>query len=96
MTAPHDEYILGLYDIVGLWDGVRRDHWHNGSWSQYDAAKELEGVSGFAWYAGGSYIYMRVENERLPQIWQIVQIGSEELRLRHAKRDDVFRRVAGY
>jgi len=93
MTAPHDSYILGLYDIVGLWDGVRRSHWHDGSWVRYNAAKQMEGFSGIGWYAGGSYIYMRIEDERLPQIWQIVDIGPEQLRLRHAKRDYVFRRL---
>jgi hypothetical protein len=93
MTAPHDSYILGLYDIVGLWDGVRRSHWHDGCWVRYNAAKQREGFSGIAWYAGGSYIYMRVEDERLPQIWQIVDIGPEELRLRHAKQDYVFKRI---
>src|SRR5438045_1252071 len=76
MTAPHDEYVLGLHDIVGMWDGVRRDHWHSGSWIRYATAKEMEGFSEMGWYAGGSNIYMRIEDERLPQIWQIVDISS--------------------
>jgi hypothetical protein len=96
MTAPHDEYVLGLHDIVGLWDGVRRDHWHSGSWIRYNAAKQMEGFSEMGWYAGGSNIFMRIEGEPLPQIWQIVDIGSEELRLRHAKQDYVFRRILDY
>src|SRR5437762_769153 len=60
MTAPRDSdssTILGLYDIVGLWDGKRHSHWHDGSWVRYDAAKQMEGFSGIGWYAGGSYIY---------------------------------------
>jgi hypothetical protein len=94
MTAPHDDYVLGLHDIVGLWDGVRRDHWHSGSWAHSDPAKQIEGYSEMGWYAGGSYIYMRINDESLPQIWQIVDIRPEELRLRHAKQDYVFRRIS--
>jgi len=93
MTAPRDEYILGLHDIVGMWDGVRRDHWHSGSWYRRDPATQVEGFSEMGWYAGGSNIYMREEGQ-LPQIWEIVDIRREELRLRHAKQDYVFRRIA--
>ena len=96
MTTPDDTYTLGLHDIVGLWDGVRRDHWHGGSWVHSDPAKQMEGFSEMGWYAGGSNLYMRIEGERLPQIWQIVDIGSEELRLRHAKQDYIFRRICDY
>ena len=44
------------------------------------------------WYAGGRYIYMHFE-EGSPQIWQILQILPDELRLRHAKRDYTFKRI---
>ncbi len=97
MTAPHDSgssAILGLYDIVGLHDGERHSYWHDGTWVRYDTAKQMEGYSEMGWYAGGPYIYMRLVDERLPQIWQIVDIAPEELRLRHAKRDYVFRRLS--
>ena len=94
MTAPHDDYILGLHDIVGLWDGVRRDHWHSGSWIRSDAAKQMEGFSEMGWYAGGSNIYMRFVDDPMPQIWQIMDIGPQELRLRHSKQDYVFRRIS--
>ena len=96
MTAPldaHSSTILGLHDIVGLWDGKRHSYWHSGSWARYDTAEQLEGLSEMGWYAGGSHIYMRLVDEPLPQIWQIVDIGPEELRLRHAKRDYVFKRL---
>ncbi len=96
MTAPHDpnsSTILGLYDIVGLWDGVRRSHWHDGSWVRYDAAKQGEGYSEMSWYAGGSNIYMRFVDDPMPQIWQIVVIRPEQLHLRRAKQDYVFRRL---
>ena len=93
MTAPHETYTLGLYDVVGLWDGVRRSHWHDGSWVRHGAGPQLEGYSEMGWYAGGSNIYMRVRDERLPRIWEIIDIGPEELRLRYAKQDYVFRRI---
>src|ERR1051326_7366049 len=93
MTAPHNDYILGLHDIVGLWDGVRRDHWHSGMWIHDDPAKQMEGYSEMGWYAGGSFIYMRFVEDPMPQIWQIMDVGPQELRLRHAKRDYVFRRI---
>jgi hypothetical protein len=93
MTAPRHTYTLGLYDIVGLWDGVRRDHWHGGVWV-HDDPTEQKGYTEMAWYAGGSNIYMRLTGEPQPQIWQIVDIAPEELRLRHAKQDYVFRRLA--
>ena len=92
MIAPHDTYTLGLYDVIGLDDG-RYSPWHGGMWVRDNTAGQREGFSWMAWYAGGSNIYMRVEDERLPQIWQIVDIGPEELRLRYAKRDYVFRRI---
>jgi hypothetical protein len=44
------------------------------------------------WYAGGRYIYMHFE-DGLPQIWEIIQILPDELRLRHAKRDYTFKRI---
>ena len=93
MTAPHDSYILGLYDAVGLIDANANPRWHSGLWIRYDAGERMEGYSEMGWYAGGSNIYMRIVDERLSQIWQIVEIRPDELRLRHAKRDYVFRRV---
>ena len=94
MTAPHDNYVLGLHDIVGLWDGVRRDHWHSGSWIHEDSSKQMEGYSEMGWYAGGSNIYMRFVEDPMPQIWQILDIGPQELRLRHSKQDYVFKRIS--
>jgi len=51
-----------------------------------------QGYSEMMWYAGGRYIYMHFE-EGSPQIWQIIQILPDELRLRHAKRDYTFKRI---
>jgi|ERR1043166_1550159 hypothetical protein len=66
--------------------------WHGGVWVRRDKASgELEGYSDMAWYAGGSNIYMHFDEEP-PQIWQIVEILPNELRLRHAKRDYSFKR----
>ena len=55
------------------------------------ATTRTQDYSEMMWYAGGQYIYMRFP-EGWPQIWQIVEILPDELRLRHAKRDYVFKR----
>jgi hypothetical protein len=66
--------------------------WHGGAWLRRNrASEELEGYSDMSWYAGGSYIYMHLVDAP-PQIWQIVEILPDELRLRHAKRDYIFKR----
>lgn len=70
--------------------------WHSGLWIRRDIDDRdgrgmPQGDSEMSWYAGGSYIYMHFVEEP-PQIWQIVNILPDELRLRHAKRDYVFRR----
>ena len=96
MTAPQDAHsstTLGFYDIVGLHDGKQHSHWHDGLWVRHDTVTQMEGYSQIGWYAGGSYVYMRIVDEPLPQIWQIVEIRPDELHLRHAKRDYVFRRL---
>ena len=62
--------------------------WHRGAWVHYPK----QGYSEMMWYAGGQYIYMHFE-QGLPQIWQIIQILPDELRLRHAKRDYTFKRI---
>ena len=93
MTAPHDTYTLRLHDIIGMWDGVRRDRWHGGFWT-YDApAAQDDGYSEMGWWAGGSNIFMRFVDDPMPQIWEIVEIRPDQLRLRHAKQDYVFRRA---
>jgi hypothetical protein len=65
--------------------------WHSGAWVRYPKAGQ-QGYSEMMWYAGGQYIYMHFE-EGSPQIWQIMQILPDELRLRHAKRDYTFKRI---
>jgi hypothetical protein len=65
--------------------------WHTGAWVSYPRAVQ-QGYSEMMWYAGGRYIYMHFEEGR-PQIWQIMQILPDELRLRHAKRDYTFKRI---
>jgi|SRR4029453_4747700 hypothetical protein len=86
MTAPSstDSFTLLRFDPE------QTAAWHTGAWARnYTDGKQ--GYSEMMWYAGGQYIYMRFL-EGWPQIWQIVQILPDELRLRHAKRDYVFRR----
>ena len=64
--------------------------WHSGAWARHYTDRTQD-YSEMTWYAGGQYIYMRFV-EGWPQIWQIVEILPNELRLRHAKRDYVFKR----
>lgn len=92
MTAPATP---GSYTLLRL-DEERVSHWHSGlsirrDITDRDGRGVEQGASEMSWYAGGSYIYMHFVEEP-PQIWQIVDIRSEELRLRHAKRDYVFKR----
>jgi hypothetical protein len=64
--------------------------WHSGAWVRNDSSGQRD-YSEMTWYAGGQYIYMRFP-EGWPQIWQIIEIFPDELRLRHAKKDYVFKR----
>ncbi len=87
MTAP---YSKDSSTVLRL-DPERTAAWHSGAWVRYPTAGQ-QGYSEMLWYAGGQYIYMHFE-EGLPQIWQIIQILPDELRLRHAKRDYTFKRI---
>ena len=87
MTAPAS---IGSYTVLRL-DPEPTAAWHSGAWVRYHTAGQ-QGYSEMMWYAGGQYIYMHLE-EGLPQIWQIIQILPDELRLRHAKRDYTFKRI---
>jgi hypothetical protein len=93
MTSPPTP---GSYTLLRL-DGDRGSHWHSGLWIRRDIndrdGRGVElGASEMSWYAGGSYIHMRLVDDPLPQIWQIVDARPEELRLCHAKHDYVFKR----
>ncbi len=56
-----------------------------------------DGVAGFRvdyrapWFAAGPYIYTSYEGKRM--IWQIIEVLPDELRLRAAKQDYIFKRV---
>jgi hypothetical protein len=86
MTAPAS---TDSFTVLRL-DPERTAAWHSGAWVRDPTAGQ--GFSEMMWYAGGQYIYMHFE-EGLPQIWQIIQILPDELRLRHAKRDYTFKRI---
>ena len=86
MTAP---YSKDSSTVLRL-DPERTAAWHSGAWVRDPTAGE--GFSEMMWYAGGRYIYMHFE-EGSPQIWEIIQILPDELRLRHAKRDYTFKRI---
>jgi hypothetical protein len=87
MTAPYSKDSLTVLRLAP----ERTAAWHSGAWVRYPTAGQ-QGYSEMLWYAGGQYIYMHFE-EGLPQIWQIIQILPDELRLRHAKRDYTFKRI---
>jgi hypothetical protein len=86
MTAP---YTANSSTFLRL-DSEDTAAWHSGSWIRTDSSGR-RGYSAMMWYAGGQYVYMRFP-EGWPQIWQIVEILPDELRLRHAKTDYVFKR----
>ena len=87
MTAP---YSKDSFTVLRL-DLERTAAWHSGAWVCHPDAGQQD-YSEMTWYAGGQYIYMHFE-EGLPQIWEIIQILPDELRLRHAKRDYTFKRI---
>lgn len=87
LTAPYSKNSSAVLRL----DPERTAAWHSGAWVRYPKAGQ-QGYSEITWYAGGQYIYMHFE-EGLPQIWQIIQIFPDELRLRHAKRDYTFKRI---
>src|SRR4029453_4852749 len=87
MTAPYSKDIPTVLRL----DPERRAAWHSGAWVRYPTAGQQR-YSDMMWYAGGGYIYMHFE-EGSPQIWKIIQILPDQLRLRHAKRDYTFKRI---
>ena len=86
MTVPSGTDGLTLLRL----DPKQGAAWHSGAWARH-YTDGTQDSSEMTWYAGGQYIYMRFP-EGWPQIWQIVEILPDELRLRHAKRDYVFKR----
>jgi hypothetical protein len=87
MIAPYREDSSTVLRL----DPERAAAWHTGAWVRYSTTGQ-QGYSEMTWYAGGSHIYMHFE-EGSPQIWEIVEILSDKLRLRHAKRDFTFKRI---
>jgi hypothetical protein len=87
MIAPHSKDGSTILRLDPEWTAA----WHRGAWVRCPTAGQ-QGHSEMMWYAGGRYIYMHFE-DGLPQIWQIIQILPDELRLRHAKRDYTFKRI---
>jgi hypothetical protein len=94
---PDDSILFGTWEMVtphGMdstdWMALKPDH--TVVWSSFSVADykiDWEGV----WYAGGNYIYMGGE-AKPAGIWEIIDVGPDKLRLRIAKQDYVFKRVA--
>jgi hypothetical protein len=89
---PDDSILFGTWEtrsnITTDWMTLKPDH--TLVWSSYNGANTIdwEGV----WYAGGKYIY--VGGEGRPGIGEIIDVTPNQLRLRIAKQDIVFKRVA--
>ena len=89
---PDDDILFGTWETQTNVSTVRMtlkpDHtliWSN----EYgDTTSDWEGV----WYAGGKYVY--IGGEGRPGIAEIIDVTPSELRLRIAKQDVVFERVA--
>ena len=86
--------LIGTWEITmpfGMdthdWLALSRDHTF--TWFISDGTRERVDMRG-TWFAGGSYLYMRVDGKQ--HIWQIMQILPEELRLRIAKQDYILKR----
>jgi hypothetical protein len=103
---PDDSILVGTWEMTtpaaaSSYTLLRLDPddaaWHRGLWirrdiSDRDGRGAPQGDSEMSWYAGGSYIYMHFVEES-PQIWRIVDVLPNELRLRHAKQDYIFKRL---
>jgi|RhiMetdeSRZDD1v2_1073273.scaffolds.fasta_scaffold2808584_1 hypothetical protein len=87
MTAPYGAHSSTFLRL----DPEQAAAWHSGAFVGNESSGQ-QGYSEMMWYAGGRYIYMHFE-EGSPQIWQILQILPDELRLRHARRDYTFKRI---
>jgi hypothetical protein len=92
---PSDDVLLGTWQMTMPY-GMDSTAWmtfppkHAVILSSFSVAGyqiDSEGV----WYAGGKYIYMGGETKP-PVIWEIVEIRPNELRLRSAKQDYIFKR----
>ena len=94
-ALPSDSVLLGTWRMTMPY-GMDSTDWmtftpkHTVIWSSFSVAGDqidMEGV----WYAGGKYIYMGGETKPTT-IWEIIEIRADELRLRCAKQDYIFKR----
>jgi hypothetical protein len=93
--GPSDSILVGTWEMTmpygmdsATWVKLGPDHtaiWFSDSIAGYQEDFRSH------WFAAGPYIYMRYEGKRM--IWQIVEILPDELRLRCAKQDYIFKRV---
>jgi hypothetical protein len=99
----YERYFRGPDDsiLVGTWEMTMPYGMDSATWvklgSDHTAIWFSDSIAGYQedfrsrWFAAGPYVYMRYEGKRL--IWQIVEILPDELKLRCAKRDYIFKRV---
>jgi hypothetical protein len=93
--GPSDTILVGTWQMTmpygmdsATWVKLGPDHiaiWFSDSIAGYQEDFRSR------WFAAGPYIYMRYEGKRM--IWQIIEILPNELKLRGAKQDHIFKRV---
>ncbi len=99
----YERYYRGPSDsiLVGTWEMTMPYGMDSATWVRFEpdhtATWFSDSIAGYQvdyrtrWFAAGPYIYMRYEGQR--QIWQIQEILLDELHLRAAKVDYIFKRV---
>ena len=97
--SPSDSVLIGTWattfpncmDNCATWVRFNSDHtaiWFSRSGDGIGFTEDFR----TPWVGLGPYIFMRAEGKRL--VWQIIEIGPDELRLRAAKTDYIFKRVS--
>ena len=102
LIYTYERYYRGPTDsiLVGTWEMTMPYGLDTATWVKLDpdhtAIWFSDGFGGHredfrsSWFAAGPYIYMRYEGKRM--IWQIIDIGTDELRLRLSNQDYIFKR----
>jgi len=103
LIYAYERYFRGPSDsiLVGTWEMTMPYGMDSATWVKlgpdHTAIWFSDSIAGYQedfrsrWFAAGPYIYMRYEGKRM--IWQIIEILPDELRLRCAKQDFIFKRV---
>ena len=96
---PSDRILVGTWgttfpgcmDNCETWVRFKSDHtaiWFSHSGDGIGFTEDFR----MPWVKLGPYIFVRIERKRM--IWEIIEMGPDQLRLRAAKTDHVFKRVS--